>query len=177
MRNLAWSSSAFPPLITFWATVPVVSAAAVFFAAVLRAVVFLVVVFFAVVFVAAAFFAVVFFAGALAAVFFAVVFSAAFSAVSAFTSDGFSAALTSASFTSVFVPLLVLFLPLLLFFWHLRLLHAGCCLYLLTRFITSSANAMYSFALRLLFLNSTTGSLLSWDHSMELSTRIKDSKR
>ena len=79
MRNLAWSSSAFPPLITFWATVPVVSAAAVFFAAVLRAVVFLVVVFFAVVFVAAAFFAVVFLAGALAAVFFAVVFSAAFS--------------------------------------------------------------------------------------------------
>ena len=63
------------------------------------------------------------------------------------------------------------------FFLHLHLLHAGCCLYLLTRFITSSANAMYSFALRLLFLNSTTGSLLSWDHSMELSTRIKDSKR
>ncbi|WP_417024649.1 hypothetical protein, partial [Blautia sp.] len=97
MRNLAWSSSAFPPLITFWATVPVVSAAAVFFAAVLRAVVFLVMVFFAVVFVTAAFFAVVFFAGALAAVFFAVVFSAAFSAVSAFTSDGFSAHLPGRS--------------------------------------------------------------------------------
>ena len=57
------------------------------------------------------------------------------------------------------------------------LLLLRCLLYLLTRFITSSANAMYSFALRLLFLNSTTGSLLSWDHSMELSTRIKDSKR
>ena len=37
---------------------------------------------------------------------------------------------------------------------------------------TSSANSVYSFALLLDFLYSTTGTLLSWDHSTELSTRI-----
>ena len=41
-----------------------------------------------------------------------------------------------------------------------------------TRFITSSANSVYSFALLLDFLYSTTGTLLSCDHSTELSTRI-----
>ena len=75
------------------------------------------------------------------------------------------------------LPELLLLLPfllllLLLLFLHLHLLHAGCCLYLLTRFMTSSANSVYSFALLLDFLYSTTGTLLSWDHSTELSTRI-----
>lgn len=50
-------------------------------------------------------------------------------------------------------------------------------LYLLPYSITSLANSIYSPALLLLFLNSTTGALLSWDHSMELSTRMKVSKR
>ena len=113
-------------------------------------VVFLAVVVF---FTVAVFFAAVLFAGAFLAAGAASAFTGAFTSSAGFVS----------AFTSVFL--------------HLHLLHAGCCLYLLTRFITSSANAMYSFALRLLFLNSTTGSLLSWDHSMELSTRIKDSKR
>ena len=98
-----------------------------------------------------------FFAGAFLVVFLAaVVFFAAVFFVGAFLAAGAASALaaaftSSAGFVSTFTSV----------FWHLRLLHAGCCPYLLTRFITSSANSVYSFALLLDFLYSTTGMLLS----------------